>query len=177
MPTRRQLLILLAGLPVLKLAGCDASDRSDAVACVPVQLTDEHDCALCGMTVVNYPGPKGQACLRDRRVLSFCSVYDLLSWGWQPESGPSIDVLYVHDLSLTGWDDPAGDAWIEAQQAVYVVGHDQRGAMGHSPAPFSNRSDAEAFAAAHGGRLLGYDNLDWDTLRSEGGNRMHHTGH
>ncbi|MCC5857917.1 MAG: nitrous oxide reductase accessory protein NosL [Ectothiorhodospiraceae bacterium] len=168
MPTRRNVLFLLAGLPALSLFGCGGDGGSAADACSPIRLTDDHDCALCGMTVIRHPGPKAQACLRDGRVLPFCSVHDMLSWAWQPESGPSIRVLYVHDLSLTGWNQPSDDAYVPAEEAVYVVGHDQRGAMGHSPAPFSDRGDAEAFAEAHGGDLLAYDELNWDTFRGNG---------
>ncbi len=168
MPTRRQMLVLLASLPALKLVGCGSDDNAAAVACSPIRLTDDHDCALCGMTVIRHPGPKAQACLRDGRVLPFCSVGDMFSWAWQPESGPSINALYVHDLSLTGWDEPDDDAYMAADQALYVVGHDQLGAMGHSPAPFSRRADAESFAEAHGGHLLAYDELNWDTFRGNG---------
>jgi copper chaperone NosL len=176
MPTRRQMLALLASLPALKLVGCGSDDTTVAEGCSPIRLTDEHECALCGMTVIRHPGPKGQACLRDGRVLPFCSVHDMLSWAWQPESAPNINALYVHDLSRTGWEEPSDDNYMEAEQAVYVVGHDQRGAMGHTPAPFSERADAEAFAAEHGGSLLAFDELDWDTFRGNGSNGGGH-GH
>ncbi len=176
MPTRRQLLALLASLPAVGLVGCGSDDAAVAENCSPIRLTDDHDCGLCGMTVIRHRGPKAQACLRDGRVLPFCSVHDMLSWAWQPESAPSINALYVHDLSNTGWDNPSDDHYMEAQQAVYVVGHDQRGAMGHTPAPFSQRDDAEAFASAHGGKLLAYDELDWDTFRGNGA-AGHGNGH
>ncbi len=169
MPTRRQMLTLLLALPALKLAGCDSREDAAADGCSPIVLNDEHECALCGMTVVRHPGPKGQACLRDGNILAFCSVQDLLSWAWQPESAPHIRMLYVHDLSRTGWDEPVDDVWMDASQAVYVVGHDLKGAMGHPPAPFSAEADAEDFASRHGGRLLAFDELDWETFRGNGG--------
>jgi copper chaperone NosL len=167
MPTRRQLLALLAAAPALTLVACGSDRDTAATSCSPILLTDEHECALCGMTVVRYPGPKGQACLRDGRVLPFCSVQDLLAWSWQPESVPAIRTLFVHDLSRTGWDEPADDAWVEAQSAVYVMGHDRQGTMGHSPAPFSDPADAEAFAAHHGGRVMRFEELNWDNLRGK----------
>lgn len=165
MATRRQMLGLLASLPLLKLAGCDAQQGQAANSCSPLLMTDEHDCHLCGMTAVNHPGPKGQACLRDGGQRVFCSVHDMLSWAWQPESAPAISALYVHDLSRTGWESPAHEAWMPADKAVYVVGHNRRAAMGHSPASFSGVADAEAFAEAYGGRLLALSELDWDNFR------------
>ncbi|MCC5809813.1 MAG: nitrous oxide reductase accessory protein NosL [Ectothiorhodospiraceae bacterium] len=179
MATRRQMLCLMAVLPALKLVGC-GSDAGDPAACSPVRIADDHDCALCGMTINHYPGPKAQACLRDGRVLPFCSVRDMLSWAWQPESAPRIRVLYVHDLSRTDWDQPADEAYVDASHAYYVVGHQRRGAMGHSPAPFSGQEDAQSFADAHGGRLLAYAELDWETLQAAdpGGDPMGgHGGH
>ncbi len=165
MPTRRQVLALLAALPTLTLVACGSDRESAATGCSPILLTDEHECALCGMTIVRFPGPKGQACLRDGRLLTFCSVQDMLAWSWQPESVPAIDTLFVHDLSRTGWDEPSDDAYMEAPDAVYVLGHDRRGAMGHSPASFSRRADAEAFAERHGGQVMELDQINWDNLR------------
>lgn len=177
MTTRRRVLAMLAGAPALTLIACGGEQETATTGCSPIHLTDEHECALCGMTIVRYPGPKGQACLRDGTLLTFCSVHDLLAWAWQPESAPAIDSLHVHDLSSTGWDSPSDDAYIDARTAVYVVGHDRRGAMGHSPAPFSNESDARTFAEGHGGRLLTFSDLDFDSLRQgSGGGMMHDAG-
>ncbi len=165
MTTRREILCLLGALPVLSLVGCGESGRDAAADCSPLILTDEHECALCGMTIVRFPGPKGQACRRDGRQLAFCSVSDMLSWAWQPESGPNIAALYVHNLSHTDWDEPSDEHWMDADKAWYVVGHDQQAAMGHSPAPFSSRDDAEAFAERHGGQLFEFDVLDRNVIQ------------
>lgn len=165
MTTRRDILCFLGALPVLSLVGCGDSGDGAAANCSPIMLTDEHDCALCGMTIVRFPGPKGQACRRDGRQLTFCSVSDLLSWAWQPENAPNISGLFVHNLSETGWEEPSDDHWIDARDAWYVIGHDRRAAMGHSPAPFTRRDDAKDFAARHGGEVFQFDALDWDLLR------------
>ena len=173
MINRRQMLLLLDTVPVLKMVGCSGDGGNQAASCTPLILTDEHDCALCGMTIVNYPGPKAQACLRDGRILPFCSVHDMLSWAWQPESAPAISLLMVHDLSRTSWHEPADDAWMPAEDAIYVIGHDQPGAMGHSPAPFSSRPDAKAFSERHGGRLFAYADLNFENFRGDQPPRQH----
>ncbi len=170
MATRRQIISALVSLPAVMLAGCGNGSGGSATACSPIRITDGHDCALCGMTITHHPGPKAQACMRDGRVLPFCSVEDMLSWSWQPESQPNIRALYVHDLSLTDWDGPADDAYIEADRALYVVGHERRGSMGRPPAPFSDRADAEAFIAEHGGKLMAYRDLGWESV---GASRTH----
>lgn len=178
MTSRRKLLAMMAGLPVLALVGCSGEGEAVAQNCQPLLLTDEHDCALCGMTIIRFPGPKAQACLRDGRILPFCSVHDMLAWSWQPESRVAIQSLWVHDLSRTGWDEPDHDAWMPAEDAVYVVGHDQRGAMGHSPAPFSAQADARTFIEHHGGQLMALGDMNFDNFRggqdASGGMMNHH---
>lgn len=164
MTTRRDIMAFLGALPILSLVGCGNSDT--AGNCQPIVLSDNRACALCGMTISTFPGPKGQACVDDGRTLGFCSTSDLLSWAWQPDSKPRIGRLYVHDLSQTQWSSPSDDAWIEARDAVYVIGHDRKSAMGHSPAPFSDRADAERFASESGGRLRSFPDLDWDALKA-----------
>jgi len=167
MTTRRQTLTLLASLPVFAVAGCDGDANGTADACQPTTLTDEDECTLCGMTIVNFPGPKGQACLRDGALLPFCSTGDLFSWAWQPESAASVVALYVHNLSRTSWDEPSDAHFMDAEEAWYVAGHDQKGAMGEALAPFSVREDAQAFAEAHGGSIFHHDELDWPHLHGD----------
>ncbi len=166
MASRRDILMMLSSLPVLSLVGCERDETKAAAECSHEPLSDEDECAMCGMVIVRHPGPKGQVCLRDGTLLAFCSVHDLLSWAWQPESGPATETMYVHDLVHTGWESPAAEAWMDAEAAVYVVGHDRRGAMGHSPAPFSRREEAEAFATEYGGRVRDFGELDWSSLRA-----------
>ncbi|TDT40175.1 copper chaperone NosL [Halospina denitrificans] len=165
MTTRREIIAFIGALPILSLAGCGPGDDS-AASCKPIVLGDDRECALCGMTISNFPGPKGQACLDSDETKGFCSTNDLFSWAWQPESKPRISALYVHDLSRTGWQDPGNEDWMDARDAIYVINHDQEGAMGHSPAPFSKREDAEAFASDHGGQVLAFEDLDWDALKT-----------
>lgn len=165
MTTRREIIAFIGTLPILSLAGCGQGSDT-ASDCKPIVLADDRECALCGMTISNFPGPKGQACLDDDKTLGFCSTNDLFSWAWQPDSKPRIRALFVHDLSRTGWKEPSDEEWMDAGDALYVVGHDREGAMGRSPAPFSKRGDAEAFASEHGGKVLAFDELDRDSLKS-----------
>ncbi|XOZ33032.1 nitrous oxide reductase accessory protein NosL [Halomonadaceae bacterium KBTZ08] len=164
MTTRRHVIACIGALPILSLVGCGQGETG--ASCQPVALSDTRECALCGMRISNFPGPKGQACVDDGQTLGFCSTNDLLSWAWQPDSKPRIQRLYVQDLSQTRWQSPSNDAWVDAREAVYVAGHDQEGAMGHSPAPFSDSKDAERFAAEHGGQLRRFKELDWDSLKA-----------
>jgi len=71
MTTRREIIAFIGALPILSLAGCGQGDT--AANCQPIVLGDARACALCGMTINNFPGPKGQACLGGDETLGFCS--------------------------------------------------------------------------------------------------------
>jgi copper chaperone NosL len=156
--------LLLALVLAFILAGCD--QKSEDIALAPPQtITDGDACHVCGMTITNFPGPKGQAFLAGRSdALKFCSTMDLFAFLKQPENETQVSHAYVHDIGKTTWQAPADDAYIRAVDAWYVVGHDQRGAMGHTLASFAEQADAEAFREAHGGELVTYTEIDLDLL-------------
>jgi nitrous oxidase accessory protein NosD len=47
--------------------------------------------------------------------------------------------------------------WTPAPEAAYVVGSDARSPAGETVVPFRERAAAEAFAADHGGQVIGWD--------------------
>jgi len=57
--------------------------------------------------------------------------------------------------------------WTPAESAHFVIGSDARIPSGPIVLPFSERADAERFAAAHGGRVV-----DWETLQSRVGDPL-----
>lgn len=157
------LIPLIAAL-LLPLAGCEGDAEQGALA-PPQAITEGDACHVCGMTISSFPGPKGQAFLEGRSdALKFCSTMDLFAFLMQPENETQVSHAYVHDIGKTDWAAPADDAYIRAMDAWYVVGHDQRGAMGHTLASFAEQADAEAFREAHGGELVTYAEIDLDLL-------------
>jgi|AntRauTorcE11898_2_1112593.scaffolds.fasta_scaffold04469_3 copper chaperone NosL len=156
--------LLLALVLAFILAGCDQTSEDIALA-PPQTITDGDACHVCGMTISSFPGPKGQAFLAGRSdALKFCSTMDLFAFLKQPENETLASFAYVHDIGKTTWQAPADDAYIRAGDAWYVVGHDQRGAMGHTLASFAEQTDAEAFREGHGGELVTYTEIDLDLL-------------
>jgi nitrous oxidase accessory protein NosD len=57
--------------------------------------------------------------------------------------------------------------WTPAETAAFVVGSDAAIPSGSVALPFSERDDAEAFAAAHGGEVV-----DWETLQATVGDPL-----
>jgi len=163
MLTRRQFIIVVGGVSLLGLTGCGGEEEA-SVACAPEPIADGDECAVCGMFIAGFPGPKAQACLRDGRLLKFCSTSDLFVWLLQPDSLPQLRQAYVHDMGQTAWEAPADDAYIAADAAVYVTEQPLMGAMGPTIAAFGDAADAEAFMAEHGGRQLAFEEVDVATL-------------
>ncbi len=167
MPSRRHVLLGLGAFPFASLslstsllsallAGC-GEDRPPAAALRPVPITAADECAVCGMQIRGFPGPKGEAHVSGREAaLKFCSTRDFFAWVLQPEAGASVQALWVHDLGATGWEQPDDAAFTDARSAFYVIGHRRLGAMGPTLASFRERPAAEAFAAREGGRVLAF---------------------
>ena len=163
MLTRRKFIIVVGGVTLAGLAGCGGEEEV-TVACEPRPFRDDDECAVCGMYIAHYPGPKAQACLRDGRLLTFCSTSDMFVWLLQPDSVPQLLKAFVHDMGVTDWDEPSDDAFIDAEVAVYVTEHQVMGAMGPTLASFGSEEDARAFMAEHEGRLLAYEEVDVQVL-------------
>ncbi|WP_238880555.1 nitrous oxide reductase accessory protein NosL [Achromobacter xylosoxidans] len=113
----------------------------------------------CGMALADHTGPKGQIFIKGRPApVWFSSIKQVFAYTLLPEEPKAIAAIYVNDMATAGADgvpDPA--AWIDARQAFYVIEGRFVGGMGAEDAmPFSLRDRAEAFAQAHGGRVVAY---------------------
>lgn len=148
------------------LASCDKNE-SAVNRLQPVDVAESDECHLCGMYITRFAGPKGQSYLRRQKSPShFCSTRDLFAYLLQPDVIPNVAAAFVHDMSKTDWDNPAHTApvYIDALSAYYVIGHGQKGAMGHTIASFSEANSAEAFKQQFGGRILRYRDITLETL-------------
>lgn len=157
-----RLLIML--LVLAPLAGCgkqeDAQERLP-----PIAIEQGDECHVCGMLISRFPGPKGEAFVRNSKTpLKFCSTRDMFSFLLQPEAGSNVTQVYVHDMAKTDWDHPSDRAFIDAKKAWYVIGQPLKGAMGPTLASFKNRVDAEEFVERHGGRVLRFKDVTLEEL-------------
>ena len=160
----RPLLIAMAAvLATLALAGCDEAGEQAALP-PPVELTREAVGHYCNMIVVDHLGPKAQVHLSDREEpLFFTSVRDLVAFSMLPDEPRNIAALYVNDMARASWDNPEPGTWIEAREALFVIGSSRRGGMGAlETVPFSERAAAETFAARHGGEVVAFSEIPRD---------------
>lgn len=154
------MLLLLPGL----LLGCGEAPE-EKVARQAVAIESGEECHLCGMIITNFPGPKGEAFQSEGdTVHKFCSTRDLFSFILQPENKRQIKEVYVHDMSKTPWQKPEDEYFIDARTAWYVIGSNQKGAMGKTLASFSEEKHAKVFSKNYGGEVYKFDDITVDIL-------------
>jgi len=145
---------------LLLLAACGEAARRLAAA----EPADDAVCALDGMSLKDYPGPKAQIVFKDGHIDYFCSLAELFELLFREDGRHGIGASYVQDMGKADWGKPRGH-WIDAHNAFYVIDSRAQGAMGPAIAAFASKDDAQAFAAREGGRVLEYPQLRPDVLR------------
>tara|TARA_R110001599_G_scaffold145502_2_gene327977 strand:+ start:2954 stop:3490 length:537 start_codon:yes stop_codon:yes gene_type:complete len=168
-------LLPILALTILLMTGCNnATDSAERMP--PQPISGDDICHVCGMFITEFEGPKGQAFMQSHSdARKFCSTLEMFVFLQQPENQTQLRHAYVHDVGVTPWEAPKDDAFIPAADAWYVVGHDRRGSMGHTLAPFSSHEHAEQFAVVHGGEIITYDDIDLKLLTRLG--RHDRSGH
>jgi len=177
----RALLLLLA--LCLGLAACSESQQPP-IDNDPEPFASGDECHVCGMIIMDFPGPKGLA-MEKNAVKKFCSTAELFGWWLQPENQILKATLYVHDMTDALWGSPDDRRLIDATTAYYVVGAALKGSMGATLASFADKDKAQQFATAHGGRVLRFDDIDLELLQQEAKKQYnealphgdHHSGH
>lgn len=156
----RYLAIMAAALiSAFMLAACDDAEQP---APPPRELTREAVGHFCGMIVADHPGPKAQVFLKRRaEPVWFTSVRDAVAFTMLPEEPKTIAAIYVSDMSMApDWGAQTANSWVDARSVWYVIESSRMGGMGAPEAvPFSDKADAERFAAQYGGRLVRFEGI------------------
>lgn len=134
----------------------------------PQELSPDTACALDGMLLLDYPGPKAQIHYADGAVEFFCDTVEMFSLVLRPERKRKIRAVYTQDMGKEDWRHPRS-SWIDARTAYYVQGSRLKGSMGPTFAAFARREDAEAFAGKYGGKVLRFDELTPEMADLRGG--------
>jgi copper chaperone NosL len=142
------------------------SDQTNTVQ--PQEITRETVCALDGMLLMDYPGPKGQIQYDQGLPDFFCDTVEMVAIYLRPEQQKRVVAVFTQDMGRADWREPRGQ-WIDAKIAFYVFGSSQHGSMGPTLASFAKEEDAQAFAKQFGGKLLRFDELTLDMVALDGG--------
>jgi copper chaperone NosL len=143
LPTRRT---VVAGLVAFTCTGVQA-------ASISLPKPGPRDvCPVCGMFVAPYRYWTATILFKDGQAVHFDGAKDLYKyltdikrWGAGRSDGDiaTIGVTAYYDTEL-----------IDARTAVYVIGSDVLGPMGHELVPHDSRADAEEFLRDHKGSRI-----------------------
>lgn len=160
--------LLLAALATTLLTACGPGGEADK-ALVAIEIDASTTCALDGMLLADYPGPKAQIHYGDRSEPEFfCDTVEMFGLYFKPEQVRPVKGIFVQDMGKADWNQPRG-AWIDAKTAWYVVGSRRHGSMGPTIASFALQADAEKFAAEQGGKALHFNAITPDMAVLDGG--------
>lgn len=159
----RWISVLAVGFAILFVAaGLVSCSDQNAARQEPVPINKGDTCAVCGMYIEKYPGPRAEAYVQGRaEPLKFGSTRDFFAYILQPENQTQLQSLFVQDTAKIDWQHPSGtrESFINARRAYYAVFQNLTGAMGPTLAPFAGKVAAERFIATHGGALLRFDQI------------------
>ena len=131
-------------------------------------------CPVCGMYPARFPKWAAQIIFKDGSAHFFDSPVDLFMF---LEDSARFDPTHkAEDAAALYVADHRSGAWVDARQATFVIDSSAKGPMRGPDLPaFAKLADAQAFATEHGGRTLGFVDLDRSVM---GGLRSStHAGH
>lgn len=152
---------------VFSLSGCHSSNTQNAVA--PQEITRDSACALDGMLLADYPGPKAQIVYEGQaKGEFFCDTVEMFSLYLKPEQARGVKALYVQDMGQAKWEEPRGH-WVDAKTAFYVKGSSKHGAMGPTLVSFAKEEQASKWAAEFGGKVYAFQQITPEMVVTDGG--------
>ncbi|BHH86009.1 nitrous oxide reductase accessory protein NosL [Desulforhopalus sp. 52FAK] len=114
-------------------------------------IKPDEKCKVCGMFVAKYLPWIAQIQYAGDDVAMFDGVKDMMAYYFEPENfggkhGQKATAIYVKDYYT--------QEWIDGKKALYVVGSDVMGPMGHELIPFNSQTAADNFMKDHKGKMI-----------------------
>lgn len=115
-------------------------------------------CPVCGMFVAKYPDWIATVLFADGKADHFDGAKDFFKY--LAEIGKYAPGRTIADIAGMGVTDYYSVARIDARTALYAIGSDVLGPMGHELVPLMTEADATEFMTDHvGKRLLRFDEV------------------
>lgn len=115
------------------------------------QVTGTTRCAVCGMFVAKHQQWQAQVRMTDGTTAAFDGVKDMMAYYFAPQDFGAKKDQAVEAVAVQ---DYYSQTWTDGRTAVYVLGGDVLGPMGHELIPFASRAGAENFLKDHGGTMI-----------------------
>ena len=163
-PNRRT---VLAGISILT-AGCwlGLPAKLAYASAAPIDLPapgPRDTCPVCGMFVAKYPEWIATVLFADGKADHFDGAKDFFKYLADLEKyAPGRSLSEITGMGVT---DYYSVKRIEAKSALYVIGSDVLGPMGHELIPLASDADAADFMKDHAGkRMLGFKDVTMPLL-------------
>ena len=115
------------------------------------KVNEKSRCPVCGMFVANYPQWLTEINMSDGSVQIFDGVKDMMAYFFSPQQFGAAVGAVSSELLVR---DYYSQEWIDGKKAIYVIGSDVYGPMGHELIPFGSKAGAENFFQDHHGRKI-----------------------
>lgn len=109
-------------------------------------------CPVCGMFVAKFPEWVATVAYKDGHAHHFDGAKDLFKFLANPRH--YVASHRPEDVATIAVTDYYAVVRIDARDAVYVIGSDVLGPMGHELVPFLTRAEAEEFIKDHDGKAI-----------------------
>ena len=128
-------------------------------------------CPVCGMLISKYPNWTARVAYRDNSAHFFDGAKDMFKY--LHELGKYATGHRKEDISALVVTEFYGLTKIDARSALYVIGSDVLGPMGHELVPLETRADAEEFLKDHKGkRILTFEQVTAEIITKVDGGRF-----
>lgn len=121
-----------------------------SVQAAPVtEIGKKERCPVCGMFVHKYPTWLAQVQMENGSTFFFDGVKDMLAFYFEPEKyggEGKVNRIYVTEYY--------SQKWIDGTEALYVIGSEVLGPMGHEFIPLETQTAAEVFLEDHKGKMI-----------------------
>lgn len=158
--------VILLVLMTSSLMAGTSSGSTDPVEPVP----KNERCPVCGMFVAKYKPWITQLHLSGGKVHMFDGVKDMMAYYFTPQQfggkkDAGVTAVWVKDYYTM--------EWIDGTKALFVVGSDVTGPMGHELIPFTTQQAAESFLKDHKGReIIAFDKITPEQISELRGGHM-----
>lgn len=121
----------------------------------PITIESKHSCALDGMILNFYIGPKAQIIWKNGEVSFYCEAREVFYEWLDPITRKKIAKIFVENFDKSVWNAVIKYPWIEIQQAIFVIDNTKHeGAMFLSYVPFATIECAKKFQEENEGIIL-----------------------
>jgi copper chaperone NosL len=114
-------------------------------------VNKESRCPVCGMFVAKYPQWLTQVNMSDDSAEVFDGVKDMMAYYFSPQQFGAAKGITAGDVFVRAY---YSQEWIDAKKAMFVIGSDVYGPMGHELIPFASQAGAESFFKDHHGSKI-----------------------